>query len=307
VAELHVYDFDGTLFRSPYSPALWDNDWWSDPESLMPPCVPDQAGDEWWIEDTVNAARQSIGRQDVFALLMTGRKADRAFRYRVPDLLKQHGLSFDAVHLDEGQGGDSFDRKVQRIETYLVRYPFIDTIRIWDDRPSHLKKFKKILGDAGYKVHVTHVKGQAMDPLCEVKGVTRVSSPAKAAYVGIFLDARSKATLQYRYGLLHDKPKAEHVTLSLNLTPELEALVGQRVSVKVVGYAEDEHGQAVVVQLPDALQPLAKKGIPHVTLTHDASVQPKYSNDLLARGYMADDGPVLHGIIDTSPSRLRRV
>ena len=29
MSELHVYDFGGTLFRSPHAPAVWDKDWWN--------------------------------------------------------------------------------------------------------------------------------------------------------------------------------------------------------------------------------------------------------------------------------------
>ena len=36
MSELHLYDFDGTLFRSPMPPAVWDEDWWSDTRSLTP-------------------------------------------------------------------------------------------------------------------------------------------------------------------------------------------------------------------------------------------------------------------------------
>ena len=105
MSELHVYDFDGTLFRSPHAPAVWDKDWWSDPASLLPPCVPEKPGNEWWISSTVGSAKRSISDPDVFSIMMTGRKDQSAFRYRVPELLRQKGLNFDAVHLDQGSGG----------------------------------------------------------------------------------------------------------------------------------------------------------------------------------------------------------
>ena len=72
--ELHIYDFDGTLFRSPHQPAVWEGDWWSDPASLLPPCVPEKPGSEWWIASTVSSAKRSISDSDVFAVMMTGRK-----------------------------------------------------------------------------------------------------------------------------------------------------------------------------------------------------------------------------------------
>ena len=304
MAELHVYDFDGTLFRSPHAPAVWKGDWWSNPASLLSPCVPVKPGPEWWISSTVGSAKRSISDSDVFAIMMTGRQSTTGFRYRVAELLKQKGLNFDAVHLNEGS--DSLMGKVKTMLKHLKRHSFIDTVRIWDDRSSHLRAFKKILEGAGYTVHTEHVRARSADPLCGEMDFTKADAPKKKpSYVGIFLDARSKAALVNTYNLAHDKVKNDHVTLGFKLTPELEALIGTQAQMKVIGYAEDALGQAVIIGLPRDI-PFTKKGVPHITLTHDASVKAQYSNDLITKGYERASGPVLSGIIDTFPSRLRR-
>lgn len=305
MSELHVYDFDGTLFRSPHAPAVWDADWWSDPASLLPPCVPDNPGNEWWISSTVGSAKQSISDSNVFSIMMTGRKDQSAFRYRVPELLKQKGLNFDAVHLDQGSG-NSLGGKIKTILKYLSRYPLIDTVRIWDDRGSHLRQFKSLLEREGYTVHADHVRAKSADPLCSEMDFAQKDAPnRKPSYIGVFLDARSKAALVAEYPFLHDKVKNDHVTLGFKLTPELDALIGTPVQMRVTGYAEDDLGQAVVVDLPSDV-PFKKKGLPHITLTHDPSVGAKYSNDLIAKGYDRGPGPTISGIIDTFPRRLTR-
>ena len=302
--ELHIYDFDGTLFRSPHAPAVWGKDWWSDPASLLPPCVPETPGSDWWVSPTVAAAKRSISSPDVFAVMLTGRTSTTGFRYRVAELLKQKGLNFDAVHLH--QSGDSLMGKAKIIGKYLSRYPNIDTVRIWDDRGSHLRGFQRFLERAGYTVHTEHVRARSADPLCDEMDFAKAEGKQrKPSYVGVFLDSRSKAALVQAYNLSHDKVKNDHVTLGFKLTPELEGLIGTTVQMKVVGYGEDALGQAVVVKLPGTV-PFNKKGLPHVTLTHDRSVGPKYSNDLLAGGYDRGAGPALTGVIDTFPRRLRR-
>ena len=90
MAELHLYDFDGTLFRSPQRPDWWGKDSWiMSPESLGPPCVPLKPGRDWWIGKTVQAAKQSIGDRDTWAILCTGRPPQSAHRLRVgPEQLK---------------------------------------------------------------------------------------------------------------------------------------------------------------------------------------------------------------------------
>ena len=196
--------------------------------------------------------------------------------------------------------------KVKVISKYLSRYPDIDTVRIWDDRGSHLRKFKSLLEREGYTVHIDHVRAKSADPLCGEMDFAKADAPKKKpSYVGVFLDSRSKAALVSEYNLAHDKVKNEHVTLGFKLTPELEAMIGQPVKMQVVGYAEDDLGQAVAVNLPGNV-PFTKKGDPHVTLTHDRSVGAKYSNDLLAKGHDGKRGPTLTGIIDTFPRRLTR-
>ena len=64
--EIHIFDFDGTLFRSPLPPPLWKGGWWSKPESLNAPCVPEEPDESWWILDTVSQAKDSIANSNVF-------------------------------------------------------------------------------------------------------------------------------------------------------------------------------------------------------------------------------------------------
>lgn len=148
-AELHLYDFDGTLFRSPHKPADWQGHWWSNPVSLEPPIVPAKPNKTWWVDPVVAQARQSIAAPHVYAVLATGRK-DRAFRYRVPELLGHKRLAFDAVHLSDRESTLEF--KLALLDQLLNRYPFIEVVRIWDDRTPHLAAFKAALGRRGVAV-----------------------------------------------------------------------------------------------------------------------------------------------------------
>jgi hypothetical protein len=307
VAELHLYDFDSTLFRSPHPPAVWDGGWWGDGRSLTPPCVPDQPGDSWWIMPTVNRAKKSIADPNVFAVMMTGRRDNSAFRYRVPDLLRQRGLDFNAVHLDPG-GPDSIKiNKLRRVLQYLQRYPQIDTVRAWDDRKSHLQDFGKVLRHFGYRFFPHHVTERSRPSGCEdLSDVVGPQVPRKVQYVGIVLTGDSKDKLIHAAGgYQHDEAQGDHVTLGFKMTPEMEAWLGQPVGVTVVGSASDADGQAVVVDLPEGV-PFRKKGVPHITLSHSSRVGPKYSNEMLARGWSPVRPVALEGVVDTFPSSFRR-
>jgi len=139
--KLHIFDFDGTLFRSP-EPSGDKGKWWSSPGSLSEPCVPDKPGPEWWNSPVVADAKKSISNPDVYAVLMTGRK-DAPFRWRIPELLKAGGLNFDEVIMSPG--GTVAAYKGDTVDTLLYRYPFIDEVKLWDDEPRNQAAIKAVV------------------------------------------------------------------------------------------------------------------------------------------------------------------
>ena len=147
--ELHVYDFDGTLFNSPMPPASWrgGESWWVDSVSLSEPCVPEVPDASWWNGDVVSDARGSIADPNVLAVLCTGRSVDSFARYRVPELLAQAGLRFDHVHLKPSGDTETFKKKV--ILSYLTRYPDIGAVHIYEDRLNHLAAFCRMVEGVG--------------------------------------------------------------------------------------------------------------------------------------------------------------
>jgi len=127
-------------------------------------------------------------------------------------------------------------------------------------------------------------------------------------YIGVFLSDDSRASLLSAFPPKHEKTLADHVTLKFKPKPEeAEALeLGSFVTMKVVGYAEDEKGQAVVIELIDAGQDIltltanANK-ILHITISVSAGTSPVYSNALLETGFEKISGPILIGSLDTFP------
>ncbi len=104
-SQLHIFDFDNTLFRSPVnSPETlkkfekatglpWlisksmskeltkqhrkfipmRSGWWGRAETLQPPIVPNPAPPEWFIDSTVKALAESKLNSDAVTLILTGR------------------------------------------------------------------------------------------------------------------------------------------------------------------------------------------------------------------------------------------
>ncbi len=142
VMELHLFDFDGTMFRSPPPPAETDHaNWWVSVESLTPPFVPEVPDHEWWVSSTVNQARESCADPNVVCVLCTGR--EETFRERIQQLLHDHGLSgFDQVILKPDASYDTTNYKCEVMAGLHDRFGF-SRIQVWED--SHQAEFKRFI------------------------------------------------------------------------------------------------------------------------------------------------------------------
>lgn len=303
MSTLAVFDFDGTLFRSP-EPPFWHTGkgWWADPVSLDPPCVPRKPGPEWWISKTVSEARKAIADPDTWTLFMTGR-VDRFFRWRVPELLKSKGLDFDEVFLSPGGSTKQFKRG--RIQKTLRRFPFIDTVRIWEDKPSLLSSYVKMLSGAGYQVYPTLVRERHMDVSCPVSELDPLPQGKNPLYVGVVLED-SRSLLRWwkqNVGPLYEDIHANHMTLEFKPSPQdiLAYPLGERVSLKVKGWAQNGKVQTVAV---DTSLEVDSSRIPHVTIATTPKGSAKDSNKLLSEGFIKPiNGPSLTGLVTVSDSR----
>ncbi|KAI8806384.1 hypothetical protein BJ742DRAFT_680124, partial [Cladochytrium replicatum] len=163
--ELHIFDFDSTLFRSPMpNPSLWSPDvagaligdcgWFSEPRTLAPPYVPKHPGDEWFDQKVVRRVRQVREDKDVCSLvcLLTGRRLD-LFGQRIREicLSLDPPLDFDMYFFREGFDSSNtkhhfpttLDFKLAVLGQILNTFPSITRIEIFDDRARHLDIFSR--------------------------------------------------------------------------------------------------------------------------------------------------------------------
>jgi len=124
----------------------------------------------------------------------------------------------------------------------------------------------------------------------------------KALYTAAFLTDAAKIELKNWWrlktkGELLQNEFAHHMTIKFKPSPDevLAMPIGEPVTLTVIGYAEDESGQAVLV-IPNGV--ISSNDIPHVTVSTADGVRPVYSNELLARGVEeVRDGPELGAIV----------
>lgn len=143
-----------------------------------------------------------------------------------------------------------------------------------------------------------------MDPLA--LNVARRFMAAKEValpeYTGVFLNESSKKTLLEWWSKHTDAPllkniHADHMTIKYEPSAEQvkKTPKGQKIMLKVIGWAADEKGQAVLVR-PKGIE--SANAHPHVTVATAPGVQAVYSNELLAKGSNRVSGPTLIGVVD---------
>jgi len=298
--KLYIFDFDGTLFRSPAEPALWKGSWWGNDASLSPPCVPQSPGEDWWISDTVSQAKAAISDPSAISILMTGRSADK-FSTRVNELLSGAGLNFNEVILSNSYDTVAF--KSGEIARLLSENPAIIFVKIFDDRKSYLSQYSSLISEINpeIKVQTVMVQAPSKGALCDEEPPVEFEAPKKSPFVAVFLDSASKGKLLGTFPPAHHNIHAEHVTVIFKPTQEQlkemkdSNLFGKKFAIRVVGYAEDESGQAVKVEVPEAV--FSEGRIPHITISTATGIKPVYSTQLLQTGEVIPVDLELSGIM----------
>jgi hypothetical protein len=114
----------------------------------------------------------------------------------------------------------------------------------------------------------------------------------KITYKAVLLNPESKSKLMATFPPSFDETFYHHMTIQFGIK-SIESDVGTEAELKVIGYARDDKGEAVVVEGV----PRADGKIPHITLSVAPGVKPVYSNELVKAGWKPVDGPALKGVI----------
>lgn len=288
--KLAIFDFDGTLFRSPPPPVDYSDGeaWWSDPKSLGPSMVGPAPGKEMWHPDSIARLQEAIKDPETYTVVMTGRNT--VLRDRIKELLESAGAKPDELITNPAIGNTSAYKRDEML--YLMhQLPRLQEIEFWEDKKADLKGYQRAAEKAGMSFTPKLVKNYE-DEL--------------PPYVGVFLTPEAKKEILRDFPAAHPNVQADHVTLLFKPTEEqMEDLrsrfkMGQSVPLKVTGVAQDDKAQALSVELPAALEGTSK-GRPHVTVSVADGVSPMYSNELLEAGSRAVGPRTYEGYLDVGP------
>ncbi|CAO3652834.1 unnamed protein product [Mucor hiemalis] len=167
--KLAIFDFDSTLFFSPFE-SVYGPGWWRDIRSLdIGPFeeLQKNAWEGYWNEKIVQEARDCIEDPNTMTVVLTGRR-HHPFHQLIPYMLEAKNLHFDLIGLRPDP--ESVSEKHWEAQNAKVSYnltssvfkwtmhfktcfmlnilhciPSIQSVTMWDDRFHHVKRFQEFL------------------------------------------------------------------------------------------------------------------------------------------------------------------
>lgn len=169
IRNIHIYDFDNTLFRTPLpNPELLSTSaigvleslnglhgggWWADSRFLLGTGNGYEeekkvAWKGWWNERVVELAKMSWEDPDSLCILLSGRKS-ASFADCISSVVEAKGLKFNALILrredKSGAGESTLQFKNKIIVDLLKYYDQANSITIYEDRPKQANGFRRTL------------------------------------------------------------------------------------------------------------------------------------------------------------------
>ncbi|GJC91608.1 tat pathway signal sequence [Colletotrichum higginsianum] len=218
IKSLHIYDFDNTrmashvrvipkraLFKTPLpNPALWsgptigvlssqdvicNGGWWHDSRILSATgdgadAEEKRAWEGWWNEKIVDLVKLSIKQKDALCVLLTGR-SERGFGELIKRMVQSKGLDFDMIGLKPAVSptNQHFSSTMHFKQLFLAAvmetYKNADEIRIYEDRPKHVKGFRDFMAEYNRKqnINATRTRGPITAEVVQVADLSTTLDP----------------------------------------------------------------------------------------------------------------------------------
>lgn len=176
ITSIHVFDFDGTLVRTPnpvdgkrkyieITGEKWKGGWWGNAESLSPPVLNFPVPEDLVVRTVFNEMEEVITRSETaVGVVATGRltKLRSAVTRVLDDICTATGndtvpqgksfLHHDAIFTKPGGRDSTLEFKVKLFRRLVTQKPLADCplkeIHIWEDREEHANIFAAEFSEA---------------------------------------------------------------------------------------------------------------------------------------------------------------
>eukprot|EP01125_Pyxidicula_operculata_P011285 TRINITY_DN3691_c0_g1_i1.p1 TRINITY_DN3691_c0_g1~~TRINITY_DN3691_c0_g1_i1.p1 ORF type:complete len:418 (-),score=101.17 TRINITY_DN3691_c0_g1_i1:9-1262(-) len=312
---LNVFDFDGTLFKSPApNPKLWEKPsfgkilemrsstglgWFQDTLTLSEPYVPSNPGPEWFSEEIKNKVIESMNDDNCVTVLLTGRTTE--YLPIVEKMLDFAGLKFDAL------GFKPVSEDEDRIPTMEFKKKFLaelisiyapNALNMYEDRPRHTEQFRDHFAANHQNITTNVIQVKPVETYLpepqEIELIQQLITRSKNSefrsiekqvlYTGIVLDGISKALLKQHFPPIEGwTPYYHHMTICLgqlstqqyNTKLPPPEVLGSKAKLTVTGYGKNDKACAVRVEGYATVN-----STPHITLCVSPTGKPKDSNTI---------------------------
>jgi len=131
--KLALFDFDNTLFETPYKE---DPDYMDKPESL--------SIYKWNFKpilETIKSYKESLNEDNTKVILLTNRMAD--VHLELKKMLGLYGIKFDDYKMIKGVDGDR--SKGNRLRSLIEKYDSVEEVEYWEDKDKHITDVKNTM------------------------------------------------------------------------------------------------------------------------------------------------------------------
>lgn len=158
--ELHIFDFDGTLVRTPTpeeGKPVWEaatgeswphKGWWGQTDSLDLSIF-----DMPVISSTVSAFNKAMANPNAHVMVLTGRH--KGMHKEVQAILDANGLKPHELNLCKSMHS-TLPYKLNVLRSWAQRVP-LEKIVMWEDRAEHIGPFEAMSDELRIPVEVHHV------------------------------------------------------------------------------------------------------------------------------------------------------
>lgn len=150
IRELHAYDLDDTLYRSPRPPTGYGLEWYALPQSLADAGPP--GFDNRWNLTVLQAVRRSLNNPDAKVALLSARPHNLYLHDHIMRWMQRSGLHFDLIQLRPLEVARSEPYKAMAIGQWLAEYPAVERVVFWDDLESNREAVSSTVKYAGKQV-----------------------------------------------------------------------------------------------------------------------------------------------------------
>jgi hypothetical protein len=142
IKHLFIFDFDGTLCKTPEKPDNWTGGWWGKKESLLPPHVTEK--DDILNKKVAAEYFKAKKKDNAFLVMMTGRIEE--LKNYVMAILKRYDIHFNSENekIIFSNSNNTLEYKLRNIKKLIDSFPQLETMEIWEDRKKYIEAFDKL-------------------------------------------------------------------------------------------------------------------------------------------------------------------